>query len=54
MLFNIVNLLFFIFKGEKMKKLLLVALALPMFSIAEPWVDYELSDQVTEMTVGNC
>jgi hypothetical protein len=51
MLFNIVNLLFFIFKGEKMKKLLLVALALPMFSIAEPWVDYELSDQVTEMTV---
>ena len=34
-----------------MKKLLLVALALPMFSIAEPWVDYELSDQVTEMTV---
>jgi hypothetical protein len=51
MLFNIVNLLFFIFKGEKMKKLLLVALALPMLSIAEPWVDYELSDQVTEMTV---
>ena len=34
-----------------MKKLLLAALVVPIFIKAEPWVDYELSDQVTEMTV---
>ena len=34
-----------------MKKLLLTALALPLFITAEPWVDYELSEEVVEMTV---
>ena len=34
-----------------MKKLLLTVLALPLFVTAEPWVDYELSEEVVEMTV---
>lgn len=34
-----------------MKKLLLTILVLPIFISAEPWVDYELSDEVVEMTV---
>ena len=34
-----------------MKKLLLSILVLPVFISAEPWVDYELSDEVVEMTV---
>ena len=34
-----------------MKKLLLTALAIPLFITAEPWVDYELSEEVVEMTV---
>ena len=34
-----------------MKKLLLTLLALPFFITAEPWVDYELSEEVVEMTV---
>lgn len=34
-----------------MKKLLLTILVLPVFMSAEPWVDYELSDEVVEMTV---
>ena len=34
-----------------MKKLLLTILVLPVFISAEPWVDYELSDEVVEMTV---
>lgn len=34
-----------------MKQLLLTILVLPVFISAEPWVDYELSDEVIEMTV---
>lgn len=34
-----------------MKRLLLTVLMLPVFVIAEPWVDYELSEEVVEMTV---
>ncbi len=34
-----------------MNKLLLTILVLPVFISAEPWVDYELSDEVVEMTV---
>lgn len=34
-----------------MKKLLLSILIIPAFISAEPWVDYELSDEVIEMTV---
>ena len=34
-----------------MKNLLLTVLMLPVFAIAEPWVDYELSEEVVEMTV---
>jgi hypothetical protein len=34
-----------------MKQLLLTILVLPVFITAEPWVDYELSDEVIEMTV---
>ncbi|MDA8541956.1 hypothetical protein N9K97_04360 [Gammaproteobacteria bacterium] len=34
-----------------MKKLLLTILVLPVLISAEPWVDYELSDEVVEMTV---
>jgi hypothetical protein len=34
-----------------MKNLLLTVLMLPVFVIAEPWVDYELSEEVVEMTV---
>ena len=34
-----------------MKNLLLTVLMLPVFVISEPWVDYELSEEVVEMTV---
>lgn len=34
-----------------MKKLLLSILIIPAFISAEPWVDYELSEEVIEMTV---
>ena len=34
-----------------MKKSLLTLLVLPFFISAEPWVDYELSEEVIEMTV---
>ena len=34
-----------------MKKIFLTLLILPVFVSAEPWVDYELSDEVIEMTV---
>ena len=34
-----------------MKKILLTLLILPVFVSAEPWVDYELSEEVIEMTV---
>ena len=34
-----------------MKNLLLTVLILPVFVSAEPWVDYELSEEVVEMTV---
>ena len=34
-----------------MKNLLLTVLILPIFVSAEPWVDYELSEEVVEMTV---
>ena len=34
-----------------MKKILLTLLILPAFVSAEPWVDYELSEEVIEMTV---
>ena len=34
-----------------MKKLIIGFLALPFFIIAEPFVDYDYSEQVTEMTV---
>ena len=34
-----------------MKQLLLTILVLPGLISAEPWVDYELSDEVIEMTV---
>ena len=34
-----------------MKNLLLTVLTLPVFVISEPWVDYELSEEVVEMTV---
>ena len=34
-----------------MKQLLLTILVLQVFISAEPWVDYELSDEVIEMTV---
>ena len=34
-----------------MKKLLLSILVIPAFISAEPWVDYELSEEVIEMTV---
>ena len=34
-----------------MKQLLLTILVLPVFVSADPWVDYELSDEVIEMTV---
>ena len=34
-----------------MKNLLLTVLILPVFVISEPWVDYELSEEVVEMTV---
>ena len=34
-----------------MKKILLTLLILPVFISAEPWVDYELSEEVIEMTV---
>jgi hypothetical protein len=38
-------------KGEEMKKILLTLLILPVFISAEPWVDYELNEEVIEMTV---
>jgi hypothetical protein len=34
-----------------MKKILLTLLILPVFISAEPWVDYELNEEVIEMTV---
>ena len=34
-----------------MKKIFLTWLILPVFVSAEPWVDYELSEEVIEMTV---
>ena len=34
-----------------MKNLLLTVMMLPVFVSAEPWVDYELSEEVVEMTV---
>ena len=34
-----------------MKKFIIGFLALPLFVIAEPFVDYDYSEQVTEMTV---
>ena len=34
-----------------MKKIFLTLLILPVFVSAEPWVDYELSEEVIEMTV---
>ena len=34
-----------------MKNLLLTVLIFPIFVSAEPWVDYELSEEVVEMTV---
>ena len=34
-----------------MKKILLTLLILPVFVSAEPWVDYELGEEVIEMTV---
>ena len=34
-----------------MKKFIIGFLALPFFIIAEPFVDYDYSEQVTEMTV---
>ena len=34
-----------------MKKIILTWLILPVFVSAEPWVDYELSEEVIEMTV---